>query len=302
VSVELRELRYFVAVAEELNFTRAGERVNIAQQALSRSIRQLEERVGAELVLRTTRRVELTSAGAALLESSRPLLAAVDEAVASARHAAVEERTLTVGFVASVTHAQMGEALRRFGELRPDVTLRIHFGDLIDPAGGLRGGEVDAAAVHGPFDTTGLELEYLWSDPMGALMAADHPLAAREEVSLAELLDQPCFDFPTPDARWRDYWMLAEYRNGRPPRIAAQFRTLDALLSVAGAGLGVDMAPSTLLDLVGPDSRVAWRPVPELPPLRHYIARRAGDEREELLELVEICHDAFSLPQQVFDE
>jgi len=293
MNVELRHLRYFVAVAEELNFTRAAERLHIAQQALSTAIRQLEQRVGAQLVERTTRRVELTPAGIALLESARPLLAGAEQAVAAAREAAGERPTLTVGFAAAVTHDLMGEALRLFGERRPEVSLLIRFGDLLDPTGGLRAGEADAALVYGPFDTSGLELAFLWSDPLVACMAADHPLAGKDEVTIEEFVEQPTFDFPTADRRWRDFWRLAGHRGGRPPRIAAQFRTLDALLTALRAGLGVHIVSLPLVESAGRDSGLAWRPVRGLPPLDHYIAWRSGDERPLMRELVDACRDAF---------
>jgi DNA-binding transcriptional LysR family regulator len=294
MNVELRHLRYFVAVAEELNFTRAAERLHIAQQALSTAIRQLEERVGAQLLERTTRKVELTPAGIALLESARPLLAGAEQAVAAAQQAAGRRPALTVGFTAALTHDLMGEALKRFGERRPDVSLLIRFGDLLDPTGGLRAGEADAALVYGPFDTSGLELSYLWSDPIVACMAADHPLAEKDELTIEELVEQPTFDFPTPDRRWRDFWRLAEYRGGRPPRIAAQYHTLDALLSALRAGLGVHIVSLPLVESAGPDSGLEWRPVPGLPPLEHYIAWRSGDERPALLDLIDASRDAFA--------
>jgi DNA-binding transcriptional LysR family regulator len=293
MNVELRHLRYFVAVAEELNFTRAAERLHIAQQALSSAIRQLEERVGTQLVERTTRKVELTPAGHALLESARPLLAGADQAVAAAREAAGRRTALTIGFAAAVTHDLMGTALKLFDERRPDVSLLIRFGDLLDPTGGLRAREADAALVYGPFDTSGLELSFLWSDPLVAGMACDHPLAVKDVVTIAELVEQPTFDFPTPDRRWRDFWRLAEHRGGRPVRIAAQFRTLDALISALRAGLGVHIVSLPLIESAGPDSGLVWRPVPELPPLEHFIAWRSGDERPALRDLVQACHDAF---------
>ena len=294
MSVELRHLRYFVAVAEELNFTRAAQRLHIAQQALSTAVRQLEERVGAQLVERTTRRVELTPAGRALLESARELLAGAEHAVAAAREAAGERPALTVGFVAAATHRRFGEGLRIFGERRPDVNVLVRFGDLLDPSGGLRDGDVDAAAVHGPFDATGLELLHLWSDEIVAVMAADHPLAERTEITIEELVAEPTFLFPTPDARNRDFWMLTDYRGGRPPKIAAEFRTLDALVAALQAGIGVHVAASALPRSLGPGSEIVCRRVPGLPQLDHYIAWRSGDERPVLRELVDACRDAFA--------
>lgn len=165
MNVELKHPRAFVAVAEELNFTRAAERLHLTQQALSGQIRQLEERIDAKLLERDTRRVELTPAGLALLNSARPLLAGAELAVAAAREAAETTRSLTVGFVAAIAHGRLGDL--------------VHFGDLVDPSGGIRAGAADLAAVHGPFENAGLESAYLWSDEMVIAMSADHPLAPR---------------------------------------------------------------------------------------------------------------------------
>jgi DNA-binding transcriptional LysR family regulator len=293
LNVELKHLRSFVAVAEELNFTRAAERLFMTQQALSGQIRLLEERIGTKLLERDTRRVELTVAGRALLDSARPLIAGAELAVAAAREAGKSARTLTVGFVAAVTHAQLGHALEEFGEQNPDVNLLIHFGELVDPSGGLRSGEADVAAVHGPFENGDLELAYLWSDPLVIAMAADHPLAEKDELTLADVVAEPTFDFPTTDKTWHAYWMLTKHRGGRAPRIVAQFRSLDALVEAMRAGLGIHCTTPQFVESLGPGSGIVWREVPGLDPLEHSIAWRRGDDRPIVQEFVAACRAAF---------
>lgn len=293
MNVELRHLRSFVAVAEELNFTRAAERLYLTQQALSSQIRQLEDRIGTKLLERDTRRVDLTPAGSALLESARPLIVGAEQAVAAAQQAGGQTRTLRVGFVAAVTHAQLGDALEAFAQANPDVNLRIHFGELTDPSGGIRSGAADVAAVHGPFDSGDLELAYLWSDPLVVAMAADHLLAARVELAIEEVLAEPTFDFPTADRLWRDFWMLTKHRGGRPPRIVAQFSTLDALVQALRAGLGIHVTTPDLVEALGPGSGIVWRPVPGLEPLEHSLACRKGDERDVVRDFAAACRAAF---------
>ena len=293
VNVELRHLRAFVAVAEELNFTRAAQRLHLAQQALSKQIAQLEERVGTPLVERTTRKVALTPAGVALLEQARPLLQGAEEAVAAAREAGAVRATLNVGFVAAVTYEPAGVALDAFRRARPDVQLNVVFGDLLDPAGGLRTGESDVAFTHGPFDETGLESEFLWEEPMGILAAEGHALA-EGPVLLADVIAQPTFDFPTPDVRWRGFWMLTEQRGGRPPKIVAQFHSLDAMIGAVRAGLGIHLSAECIQSMLPPGSGVVFRPIADMPGLEHFVSWRAGDRREVVADFVAAAREAFA--------
>ena len=175
----MRHLRALLAVAEELNFTRAAERLHLTQQALSGQIRQLEARVGTRLVDRDSRRVALTPAGEALSEQARPLLAGAQHAVAAARAASGEDVHLTVGFIAPLTRRMAAPAIQRFEQARPDVALTIHFADFHDQLGGLRDGAADVAILYGEFDHDGIELHPLFSAPRGVALPSGHPLARR---------------------------------------------------------------------------------------------------------------------------
>ncbi len=146
MDIELRHLRAFVAVAEELNFTRAAKRLFIAQHALSAQIRQLEDRIGTKLLERTTRSVSLTEAGEVLSAQARLLLADADTVVAATRAAGATRTPLTVGFVAAVNHPEMSHALDRFSQAHPEVELMINFGDQLDPTGGLHGSSAPSRA------------------------------------------------------------------------------------------------------------------------------------------------------------
>ncbi len=278
MDIELRHLRAFVAVAEELNFTRAAKRLFIAQQALSANIRQLEDRIGAKLLERNTRSVSLTTAGEVLLGQARLLLADADTVVAATRAAGAMRTPLTVGFVAAVNHPEMSHALDRFSESHPEVDLMINFGDQLDPTGGLHEGQADVAFVYGPFDHRGLDLTPLYSEPLGVALAESHHLASVVSLTVEDVLAEPTFDFPTPDRAWRDYWSGADFRRGRPPaKYVAQFRTLEGLIASIRAGLGVYFATRGLVASAGPG--VTWLPLDDLPPLQHSIARRADDDR-----------------------
>ena len=293
MSFELRHLRAFVAVAEELNFTRAAQRLHLAQQALSTQVRQLEERVGATLVERTTRRVELTPAGRVFYEHAVALLAAADAAGAAARAAAGEPQRLMVGFGTPFDHEPMKPVLELFAQRRPDVATDVLFADLIDACGGARRDDVDVGVAAGPFDTTGLERQLLWSEPLGVAMAADHPLAARAAISVEEYLATTIFDYPTPDRPARDFWMGTRHRGGRPPHFVARFHSLDALLQGIRAGLGVSFIRERIVDSLGPDSGVVFRPLDNGERVEMALAWRSGDERDALRDFVATCRAHF---------
>lgn len=292
MNIELRHLRAIVAVAEELNFTRAAERLFIAQQALSNQIRQLEGELGVRLFDRSTRHVALTEAGEELYRRATEILLAVDDAARTARESTEPKTSLKVGFVASVEHTAFAHVIADFERARPDVDVFITFGDTTEPSGGLRTRDTDVAFVYGPFDRIGLETRLLFTEPIGIVMAADHPLATVEDLTLERALAEPTFDFTTGDRAWRDYWMAIPHRGGRPPIIVAHFKTLDSLVEALRAKLGVHTGTRSLAELGG--GTLVWREMPELDPLEHYIAWRVGDDRNEVAEFVDTAVARFS--------
>jgi len=292
VDIELRHLRALIAVAEELNFTRAAERLHLTQQALSGQIRQLEERVGARLVERDTHHVELTAGGVELYERCRPLLAGAEHAVAAARAAGVAAPRLVLGYPAPLVHRLAAPALRLFARRHPDVEVAIHFGGLLDPSGGLRDRASDVAFVYGAFESEGLELRLLFSEPRGVAVAAGHPLARKKAVTLAEFVEEPIIDVPSMDAVNRDFWVATAHRGGRPPRIGATVQALDGLIEATGAGLGVAATVAAVVDAMGAGAGVVFRPVVGLEPLDFWVARRSGDDRQPVLDFMDAAVDA----------
>jgi DNA-binding transcriptional LysR family regulator len=293
MDIELRHLRAFVAVAEELNFTRAAKRLFIAQQALSAQIRQLEDRIGTRLFERDTRRVALTDAGAALYQQASALLQDAETAVAAARAAGTEQtRSLTVGFVVSVEHGSFSHVLTEYTRRHPETQVMIRFGDATDPTGGLRSGDVDVAFVYGPFDRAGLEIRHLFTEPLGVVMAVDHPLADDPDLGLEQVLAEPTFDFATGDRAWREYWMATAHRGGRPPRIVAQFHSIDGLVEALRAGLGVHTGTRSLAESGG--TSLVWREIVDLAPLEHSVAWRIGDTRAIVQDFVATAVEVYA--------
>ena len=288
----MRHLRALVAVAQERNFTRAADRLHLTQQALSGQIRQLEDRVGTRLIDRDPRRVELTAAGVALYERARPLLAGTEQAVAAARAAAGEQPRLTIGYVAALTRRMVGSAIELFAERRPDVEVSIHFGSFLDPWGGLRDSSSDVAFLYGEFEHEGLELRLLFSEPRGVALPGDHPLAAKEEVTIAEFLAEPLVDVPMTDPVCRDFWIGARHRGGKPPRLAAQVTTIDGMIEAIAAGLGVAGTVASAVEALAAPGDVVFRLVPGLEPLDFFAARRVGDERSHVCDFIDAAADA----------
>jgi DNA-binding transcriptional LysR family regulator len=277
VSVELRHLRSFVAVAEELNFTRAAARVHLAQQALSAQIRQLEELLGTPLFIRTTRKVELTAAGRALLERAPALLDGVDEAIdATALAGRGESGELTVGLLATASLDFTPRLLRAFAEELPEVAVSVRNFAFDDPSGGLRAHQADVALVWLPFSTEELACEWLFDDPRRAVLAADHPLAGKPELTVEELLDEPVGWIDDMDPVARDFWALGDQRQGRPPNIGARITGFEDLFAAVRAGQIIAACPASVVTVL-PFTDLVTRPVRGLAPAGFAVCRRAND-------------------------
>ncbi|RAG85670.1 LysR family transcriptional regulator [Streptacidiphilus pinicola] len=211
--MELRLLRYFVAVAEERHFGRAAARLHMTQPPLTRAVQRLEAELGVTLLERSAAGVTPTAAGAALHEEARALLAQADRARARVV-AAAGAGSLTVGTLGdSVERAGAGVSLAAaFRRHHPEVDVRVVEADLADPTAGLGTGLVDVAVTRAPFDETGISTRVIRSEPVGVVLRADDPLAGRASLSLSDLDDRTWFRFPEgTDPLWRAYW------NGRNP-------------------------------------------------------------------------------------
>ena len=185
--LETRQLRYFVAVAEELNFGRAAERLGMAQPPLSRAIRELERQLGVALLERTTRRVELTPSGEVLLRDARIALDAVTAAARRAQHAGERAPQLRVALKADVDGGLLPRILEAYaaqGTGRPATLVLGRYGE---QAAALRDGRADVGLLLEPVDARGLDSEPLQSEPFLLAVAATDPLAANSEVCLADL-------------------------------------------------------------------------------------------------------------------
>ncbi|MFD0201822.1 MULTISPECIES: LysR family transcriptional regulator [Saccharothrix] len=243
--MELRQLEYFVAVAEECHFTRAARRMHVAQSGLSASIRALEVELGAPLFVRSTRQVELTQAGRALLVEARRVLGTIDaarDAVAAVQ--GLLRGTLAVGSIQCLHAVHLPAVLARFHELHPGVDLRLRqagSGELVDL---VRAGRLDLAFVTSGRAVDDLKSSTLSSEPLVLACAPELPFAERESVRLAELAGQPFVDF-NPDWGTRDDVDRALATAGVDRKVAVEVNDVHSLLDFVGFGLGVALVPAS---------------------------------------------------------
>jgi DNA-binding transcriptional LysR family regulator len=287
---ELRQLRYFLAVAEELNFTRAARRLHIAQQALSAAVRQLEAELGTRLFTRTTRKVELTHAGEALVEPARRVLADTEAAVAAVEAVARGERGhLHVGLLSGAAGELPHLVFAAFRERLPEASLDFHYYTWNDPSVGLRSGETHVAFALPPI-TGDFDLLPLSWEPRVAVLPADHPLARRRGLSIADLVDEVWCDLPSGDPVWRDFWLATAHRGGRPMKTGPVMTSFDEQAQYALAGAGISLSTES----VGAQFRragLAFVPVRDIEPATAALAWRWGDENPLVARLVEVAAD-----------
>ncbi|MFJ9815652.1 LysR substrate-binding domain-containing protein [Streptomyces sp. NPDC101151] len=281
--MELRTLRYFVAVAEELHFGRAAARLHMSQPPLSRAIRQLESEAGAALFDRSSAGVTLTPVGAVLLGEARALLDQADRLRVRVA-AAAGASALTVGLLGDSTDPGVTRLAGAYRRRHPHVEVRIRETDLTDPTCGLHAGLVDVALTRGPFDETGLTVHELRTDPVGALLRADDPLARHDRLKLADLADRRWFLFPEgTDPVWQSYWNGGEPREGPVVRAVQECRQAVLWNGTVGMTL-VDHEPGEGLTVV---------PLIDMPPSRVLAAWNQGDTNPLIRSFVRIAAAAY---------
>ncbi len=254
--LEVRQLRYFVAVAEELHFGRAATRLGMAQPPLSRAIRNLERQLGVALLERTTRQVRLTAAGEVLLRDARTALEAVTAAARRARQAGRPSPRLRVALKADVDGGLLPQILDAYCAGNAAVPPELVLGRMGEQPQALREGRADVALLLCPFDDHGLDSEPLLTEPLLAALAAGDPLAARTQLCLADLAGRRlpggslASDGPPAGRR----------RAGAPPPAS----NLAEIFSLVETGSVVFFAPASVARRY-PRSGIAYRPVSDLP-------------------------------------
>ena len=283
LDLDLRRLRYFVALAEELHFGRAAERLFIAQPVLRRQIRKLEQDVGVSLLTRSSRHVELTSAGRQLLGDAQPLIAAATAAGRRVRRAAAGQVALTVGFTAGDPIIAL---VRAFDATHHDTDIEVERIYWSDQPGALLNDQVDISFVHLPMDDNGLALAHLYSSPRLALLPGGHELAGRSEVSIGELADEPVVRHGGASPIW-DAWHNVDPRpDGRRPRHGPTARNLEEKIEAVGTGRAISFIPASVTAAMHIPPEVTAIPVIDIPPTKVCLAWKADRRSAAIRNLV----------------
>jgi DNA-binding transcriptional LysR family regulator len=278
-SLELRHLRYFVAVAEEGGFTPAARRVHVAQQVLSAQVRQLEGLLGVTLLERTSRGVRLTTEGEAFLAGAVETLRRLDQTVTSVRHQAAG--TLAIGLNVAAGGEIPTTLLAGFERANPDVRVELRTFDLSHPAAGLLSGASDVAFVRPPVDAPGIELRQVGEEGRVVVLPLGHPLAPAETIRLDEIVAEPWVAAaPAVDGcrprSWRDNWLAVPRPDGRAPAVGAVAATIDEWREHVAAGRGLSLCPASAERYyTRPD--LAFVAAVGVPPARLCVAWRTDD-------------------------
>jgi len=302
MNIELRHLRYFVAVAEDASFTAAARRVHVAQQVLSVQIRQLEDILGVQLLERTSRGVALTAAGATFLEGARATLAALDRGVSAARNSAhAISGVLPVGLNVAAGGELPTTLLAAFQRAHPQVEIRLRTFELTHPAAGLLDCSTDVAFVRPPVRAPGIKLASLAEEPRVFVLPAGHHLAGRDHLGLSDTAGLPWIAAETATdgcdpASWRDDWLVSPRPGGDQPVIGAVARTIDEWREYVVAGRGISLCPASAETFYARPG-LAFVASRDVPPAVLCVAWRARDTSPAVRRFVEVVTTAARVPR-----
>lgn len=245
--MELRHLRYFVALGSELHFGRAAARLGITQPPLSRQIQDLEREVGVPLLARNRHRVGLTEAGRRFLEEALRTLEAADRALSTARTAGDQAvGRLDLGAAHSAQLSVLSRVLPRLRERRPGLFVNLRTMDSVRSAAALRSGEIRVALVNLPFDGRDLLVEPVVNEPMVLGLPKRHPLSGKPRLSLREVAEETFFVYRRDSApEYHDFTSDLLRRNGGSVERSVEVDSLPSALVQIGAGLGVGLLPAS---------------------------------------------------------
>jgi DNA-binding transcriptional LysR family regulator len=241
--IEIKHIRSFIAVAEELHFGRAAKRLNIAQPPLSQRIRSLEQEIGVALFERTKRSVQLTRAGHLFLREVTVILTDLEKATELARLAMKEGGTLKVGFVSSAPYSVFPTVLRAFRQAYPHTHLEFYHQPIELQAEGLRRGSLDVGLLRGPVSDSDICTQIILSDPFVVAMPSDHRLAACGEIRPQQLIGQPFIMVRDSQATFLEVIVQYCAKHEFSPEIVQKAAEMHMVLGLVSAGIGVALVP-----------------------------------------------------------
>lgn len=287
--MELRLLRYFVAVAEELHLARAAERLGIEQSPLSRAMRDLERILSVSLFDRSVRRMRLTWAGQVLLVECRRVLTTVDQAIRATNGAAQGYQSyLRIAICDSLTQPRIATLLARSREEEPELEIRVFELPFSEQLQGLHNDLLDVGFALSGAVNDGLVAEPVWTDPLAVIVPARHPLLAHAEVTFSDALKFPLV-LCHPDAASGCHDQIQAVLGGTsaPLKVIEHVTSLGVMLTLVGAGYGIGFAVSSQVQALNrPD--IATRPLAGTSPmLSTYLVRRGGEPSEALKRFID---------------
>ncbi len=289
--MELRHLRYFVAVAEERNFTRAAQRLHIAQPPLSRQIQQLEESLGVQLFERNSRPLKLTETGKFFYSHAVQLLAQTHDLESMTRRVGNIERSLSVGFVGSTLYGMLPKIIRRFRDENKTVELSLHEMSTMDQIRALKDGRIDVGFGRIRHEDANIRRVILREEKMIVALPVGHPLSiAKPVLALRDVVQETLIIFPkAPRPSYADQVLAAFQDRALTPRRIYEVRELQIALGLVAAGEGISIVPSSVYGLKRDDVSYKELDDPTLvSPL--IMSMRALDESRDIKEMLELIY------------
>jgi DNA-binding transcriptional LysR family regulator len=289
MDAHLRDLRYFLAVAEELNFTGAAKRLHLSQPALSKQIRRLEATLRVSLFERNRREVRLTAAGNALRDAAVPLLSSWDAAMVSVGEAGAQDsQVLRVGTLTSIGRSLYPAVIDAFTADMPNWRVELRSFGWGDPTAGLHDGQTDVAFLWLPIDAGGVAYQVLAVEDRVLAISTRHPLAKQPRVRFADIVDEPFVALPPSAGILRDFWLAADERAGRPANVVAEVASADETFELVASGAAVHLLASGNATIyVRPG--VTCVPIEGVAPAEFAIGWRHGDRRRAVRAFIQAC-------------
>ncbi|MEU9020833.1 LysR family transcriptional regulator [Actinomadura sp. NPDC048394] len=274
--MELRQLRYLVAIADAGNLGRAAEALFVSQPALSYALRRLESELGVRLFDRHAGGVTATAAGADVVAEARRTVRQAERVTAAAeRHRRGQTGVLRVGFEASGAGELTTRARSEFARAHPGVRVEPKRFDWGGEADALRSGDVDVAFVWLPADLTGLHSEIVHTEPRIVGLPSDHPLAGNEAVGILDVADEPLLWTERAPREWVDWWAVNPRPDGSEPRWGPTNDNVEEMLEQVAEGVAICFAPSSMARYYTRPGMV-WVPLTGVEPLRVALAWADG--------------------------
>ena len=293
--MELRHLRYFVAVAEERNFTRAAERLHMAQPPLSRSIQQLEETLEVQLFQRDSRPLKLTETGKFFYAHAVQLLAQTAELESMTRRVGNIERSLSVGFVGSTLYGMLPKIIRRFRDENATVELSLHEMSTMDQIRALKDGQIDIGFGRIRHEDPNIRRVILREEKMIVALPEGHPLSLLKPIlALSDLVSETLIIFPrSPRPSYADQVLSVFQDRGLKPRRIYEVRELQIALGLVAAGEGISVVPSSVYGLKRDD--VSYKELDDPTLVSPIImSMRMLDESRDIREMLELIYRLYA--------